>query len=407
MRKYILMHKNIETAVLLFSEEGRISKMPEILNSSHLPILVNRENNKNRIISEWWENRSVPKSRKDIREMLKEQHIGTTGNWLLDNLALSLSDCYWVKPVTADFSWEDVNLYDNYFVPLKVGGIPVENVAPLKREPVRYTPDASTGGELPKWWFIKDDTRYLLKGNKEGFAIQSRNEVLASMIHQGQGKPYVPYELTSYRYEGRKYIGCQCPTFSSSNLEFVPAFDIITRVDSATNEPFRQIFIDTCKDNGFTEDNIIGYLDYMAVTDLLISNYDRHSNNFGIMRDPETLEFKSFAPFFDSGNSMMFYNLVDCSIGESLEEKNAGFFNTWRKTMEHVTDLDVLDISKLPTPEMLDKIYPVEQLGERLNAVLKHFFKTHIDFLEGLKSGKSFYSLQKKYRSKNRYYSFF
>lgn len=407
MRKYILMHKNIETAVLLFSEEGQISKMPEILNSSHLPILVNRENNKNRIISEWWENRSVPKSRKDIREMLKEQHIGTTGNWLLDNLALSLSDCYWVKPVTADFSWEDVNLYDNFFVPLKVGGIPFENVAPLKREPVRYTPDASTGGELPKWWFIKDNIRYLLKGNKEGFAIQSRNEVLASMIHQGQGKPYVPYELTSYRYEGRKYIGCQCPTFSSSNLEFVPAFDIITRVDPATNEPFRQIFIDTCKDNGFTEDNIIGYLDYMAVTDFLISNYDRHSNNFGIMRDPETLEFKSFAPFFDSGNSMMFYNLVDCSIGESLEEKNAGFFNTWRKTMEHVTDLDVLDISKLPTPEMLDKIYPVEQLGERLNAVLKHFFKTHIDFLEGLKSGKSFYSLQKKYRSKNRYYSFF
>lgn len=77
------------------------------------------------------------------------------------------------------------------------------------------------------------------------------------------------------------------------------------------------------------------------------------------------------------------------------------------KTMEHVTDLDVLDISKLPTPEMLDKIYPVEQLGERLNTVLKHFFKTHIDFLQGLKSGKSFYRLQKKYQSKNRYYSSF
>ncbi len=70
MRKYILMHKNIETAVLLFSEEGRISKMPEILNSSHLPILVNKENNKNRIISEWWENRSPNAAEKFLSKVI-------------------------------------------------------------------------------------------------------------------------------------------------------------------------------------------------------------------------------------------------------------------------------------------------------------------------------------------------
>lgn len=240
MQKYILMHKNIETAVLLFSEDGQISEMSEILNSDHLPIFVEREKNKNNAISDWWENRSVPKSRKDVRAMLKQQNIRTTGNWLLDNLALSLSDCYWVKPVTANFAWELVNLYDNYFDPMKVGGIPVKHVAPLKKEPVRYTPNASTGGELPKWWIIENDIRFLLKGSKDGYAIQSRNEIFASMIHKGQGKSYVPYELTSYYFEGRKYIGCQCPSFSSSSLEFVPAFDIISRVEPAKDGFFRK-----------------------------------------------------------------------------------------------------------------------------------------------------------------------
>ncbi len=399
------MHKNIETAVLQFSEEGQILEMSEILSYEHLPLFVEREKNKKKAISDWWENRSVPKSRKDIRKMLKEQRIGTVGNWLLDNLALSLSDCYWVKPITADFSWEQVNLYDNYFEPLKVGGIPVKHVTPLKKEHVRYTPNASTGGELPKWWIIDNDTRYLLKGSNDGYAIQSRNEIFASMIHAGQGKSYIPYKLASYYFDGRKYIGCQCPSFSSSNLEFVPAYDIISRVEPAKDEPFRKIFIDTCIKGGFTEDRIIEYLDYMAITDFLISNYDRHSNNFGIMRDPDTLKFKAFAPFFDSGNSMMFYNLLDCSIGNSLKEKNAGFFNTWRKTMEHVTDFNVVDISELPTPEMIDDIYPEEELGQRTNTTLKHFFSAHIDFLEGLRQGKSFYSLQQKYQPKKMYHS--
>ncbi len=401
------MHKNIETAVLLFSEDGEILEILEILCSEHLPIFVEREKNKNKAISDWWENRSVPKSRKDIRKLLKEQKIGTTGNWLLDNLALSLSDCYWVKPVNVDLAWEYVNLYDNYFEPLKIGGIPVKHVAPLKKEPVRYTPNASTGGELPKWWIIDNDTRFLLKGSKDGYAIQSRNEIFASIIHKGQGKSYVPYKLAPYYFEGRKYIGCQCPSFSSSSLEFVPAFDIISRVEPAKDEPFRKTFIDICKNNGFSEDRIINYLDYMSITDFLISNYDRHSNNFGIMRDPDTLEFKAFAPFFDSGNSMMFYNFLDCSIGNSLKEKNAGFFNTWRRTMEHITNFDVVDISKLPALEIMDKIYPQEQLGERTNSVLKHFFKTHISFLEGLRSGKSFYSLQQKYQQKKKYHSLY
>ncbi len=124
------------------------------------------------------------------------------------------------------------------------------------------------------------------------------------------------------------------------------------------------------------------------------------------MRDPDSLEFKSFAPFFDSGNSMMFYNLVDCSIEESLMERNAGFFNSWRKTIERITNLKVLNINSLPTKKVFDTVYPVDELGERLNRVLWHFYETHIDFISQLSQGKSFYSLEKKFKTKRSYISF-
>lgn len=58
------MHKNIETAVLQFSEKGQILEMSEMLSSEHLPLFVEREKNKKKAVSDWWENRSVPKSRK-------------------------------------------------------------------------------------------------------------------------------------------------------------------------------------------------------------------------------------------------------------------------------------------------------------------------------------------------------
>lgn len=40
--------------------------------------------------------------------------------------------------------------------------------------------------------------------------------------------------------------------------------------------------------------------------DFIISNSDRHLNNFGILRDSTTLQWLSYAPIFDSGNSMFY-----------------------------------------------------------------------------------------------------
>lgn len=45
---------------------------------------------------------------------------------------------------------------------------------------------------------------------------------------------------------------------------------------------------------------------YQIITDFIISNSDRHLNNFGILRDSSSLKWVSYAPLFDSGNSMFY-----------------------------------------------------------------------------------------------------
>ena len=105
------------------------------------------------------------------------------------------------------------------------------------------------------------------------------------------------------------------------------------------------------------------FLDYMALSDFLISNTDRHFNNFGFLEDPDSLEFLSFAPLFDSGNSMMYRNIYSISFAASLRERTNSFYNSFNSSIEHIENFNVLDISKLSDSEKLKSLYPKDVFG--------------------------------------------
>ncbi len=44
-------------------------------------------------------------------------------------------------------------------------------------------------------------------------------------------------------------------------------------------------------------------LDQMLAVEYLIVNEDRHQNNFGVLRDADSLEWLGAAPIYDSGTS--------------------------------------------------------------------------------------------------------
>jgi len=212
-----------------------------------------------------------------------------------------LNDHYWVKPLESSLQWDEVSLFSNNFS---------ESFSVLQ-DTTRFSsfcPSASTGGDLPKRWIIKEGKRYLIK-DSEGLSVvqQILNEVFATAIHASQQSGrYVPYELVQEKTNGR--LACSCACFTSNVLEFIPAWDLVGSESLAKSSPLFGRFIARAIEGGLGEDEVYSFLDYQIVTDFLLSNVDRHLNNFGVLRDTYSLDFVGMAPLFDSGNSMFYQN---------------------------------------------------------------------------------------------------
>ena len=221
--KFFLMHKNIIVASMQIDDNGGISKIrknPDALD--HIPLGAQMNDMK---FHEWWNDRAIPKSRHGAKTALQKLGYASTNNALVNNLALSLSDCYWIKPVDESASWEDVNLFTNDFVD-SFGDITInrDHIIDLRKK-TKFD-CASSQGELQKKWCIDEKgKRYLVKGNYGNSYQQSINEVFASQLHKQQGfKNYSKYTLTKLTIDGNaEGLGCLCYDFCDGNVESISA----------------------------------------------------------------------------------------------------------------------------------------------------------------------------------------
>ena len=189
--RFFLMHKDIVIAQMEI-DDARPHKITFTKDASeHLPL--GAQMNMVRF-HEWWEDRAVPRTRQGAKSALRKLGYANTGYMLVDNLALSLTDCYWIKPFKADISWSDVSLFTNPFVDY-FGEITINSNADVGRRS-RFSLATSQGEVRKKWVIRTDGTRAMVKGNWADTYQQSINEAFASLVHRLQGvMPYTEYEL--------------------------------------------------------------------------------------------------------------------------------------------------------------------------------------------------------------------
>lgn len=146
----------------------------------------------------------------------------------------------------------------------------------------------------------------MIKGN-DGFSYQqSINEVIATQIHEKQASmPYTSYVLMQIELDEDQVIGCMCKNFTNKEVEFISAYDVVSSVKKRNDRSEYESFISICDLHGLDRKYVREFLEYQILTDFIITNTDRHFNNFGILRDIETLKYVDVAPIFDSGNSML------------------------------------------------------------------------------------------------------
>lgn len=109
---YLLKHKDDTVAVIeIFGSDASCIRVNDIVN--HLLPLCAQHDISN--IEHWWKRRAVPAYRPGIRQLLSERHIASVHQFLLENLALSVTDCYWICPQSCNISWDSVSCHKNEF----------------------------------------------------------------------------------------------------------------------------------------------------------------------------------------------------------------------------------------------------------------------------------------------------
>ena len=314
--RYSLMHKNIVVADIEIDEViGGITNIYDVFAPNHLPIGVySKQNGKDVVdryaLNQWFADRCIPKHRMDIEEALEVLKFSAR-QLVIESWGLSLSDHYWLRPCDNELSntalYENVNFFDNDFSE-DVGDI----LLGLKEETddINYwSPDNTTNGNLKKCWRIIDGKRCLLKSGSNPLQQQPFNEVIASRIMDRLGIDHIPYTLTWINDEPYSV----CEVFVTKDTEFISAWQIMQLRTKANHENEYLHFVDICSEIGV---DIVPALDRIIVLDYIIANEDRHFNNFGLLRDANTLEWLGAAPIFDSGTSL-WYNKLTARIPAS------------------------------------------------------------------------------------------
>ncbi|MDR1697809.1 MAG: HipA domain-containing protein [Erysipelotrichaceae bacterium] len=203
------------------------------------------------------------------------------------------------------------------------------------------SPDNTSDGILKKKWKIIGGKRCLIKGSRKPFNQEVANEILAARICKRLGIPFVDYWVIDI--DGEKYSVCE--DFITSNTELVAAWRITKLIKTDSNTSAYEAFVKKVEELGIVDAR--KRIDMMLTLDFIIVNTDRHYNNFGLIRDANTMKWLSVAPFFDSGSSMWHADLHSNINPTASHYESKPFNKKLEDQIKHVKDFSWLNFDAL------------------------------------------------------------
>lgn len=300
-QRYTLMHKETPVAEIRLDDATcAISAIGQVYAEKHVPVGVPVKKGKidRAALNDWWRGRAIPASRHRIKEALLELNLSSTQKLLDKSYGLSLSDQYWICPSDSNLQWAAVNFFDHSFSE-DIGNI-LFGKGSSDDQISMMSPDNTSDGWLQKKWTIISGKRCLIKGGSGATQQEPYNEVIASKIMKRLGIPHVPYSLMIQE----DYPYSICENFITPQTELITAWYIMHSFPRPNHVSNYQHYLTCCKKLGIP--GIVTAIDQMIVLDYLIANEDRHQNNFGVIRNAETLEWTGPAPIYDSSSSLWF-----------------------------------------------------------------------------------------------------
>jgi hypothetical protein len=249
---------------------NRITESDEAL----LPLFLKRTGD----LDTWLAGRAIDSHRTNSRILKKALRLGNADDAevALKVNAVTITDSYWFRELGSDLTYDDVRFKRNMFDKLALRGDPDSF-----NQPYSPTPELTNIGSFEKCWRLADGQWNLVK---QGSALELFSELFVCKLGQTLGFAMAEYYLDGDTIVSRDFT-------NNASVNFEPADGIVGGdEDYALNfDKFHSISPELAEQ----------YLQ-IIYTDTLCFNVDRHTKNYGVLRDVGSGEIISMAPNFDN-----------------------------------------------------------------------------------------------------------
>jgi len=254
-----------------------------VKNESLLPLFLKRISNADL----WLETRAIDSHRANSRLLKKALRLAEKDDisTVIHVYGATITDNYWIRPVGSDMTHEDVCFTDDYFSSLALKGTynSFNRAANSRRS---KTPELTNTGSFEKCWKLRDGKWWMYKRATHDEAF---SELFICELGRVLGMNMAAYERGDGCVKSLDFT-------DGASVNFEPASAFM-----GDNEEYTDVVRAL---QNLCPDAIPDYIRLLFM-DTLCANPDRHTNNFGLLRDIRTGEFLGLAPNYDNNMALI------------------------------------------------------------------------------------------------------
>lgn len=307
----------------------------------------------------WLETRAIDSHRANSRLLKKALRLAERDDLstVRHVYGATITDNYWIRPIGSAMTYKDVAFSNDYFATLALKGS-YDSFQRAATGGHSHTPELTNLGSFEKCWRLRDGKWWLTKraNHEELFSelfVCTLGVALGmSMAHYERGDGCI--RSLDFTHTPKVVNFEPAATFMGDNDDYTDVVSALEKLcPSAIPDYIAMLFLDT-----------------------ICANPERHTQNFGLLRDPATGELLGAAPNFDN-------NMALIARGYPTKvSKNDILITLFADLLDEYPQYK--NILPTVTEELLQKI--IEQIGMRVRkkAVVDLVYQRYTMLIEHL-----------------------
>ena len=233
----------------------------------------------------WLEGRAIDAYRTNSRLLKKALRLTSAGDIevVLKVNAATITDSYWFKPEGSGLTYDDVRFKENMFDKLALFGDPDSLNNGHEHS---HTPELTNTGSFEKCWSIIDGSWWIYKSGNE---LELFSELFICELGKALGFNMARYEMDGNYIRSRDFTNGAAVNYEHAagivgkNEDYCLNYEALRKLSAACASDYIK----------------------MIYLDAICFNMDRHTSNYGILRDPGSGEVLGLAPNFDNNIALI------------------------------------------------------------------------------------------------------